>query len=240
MNPRTRRMAFPGYTRAPASACRVAGRGTYVLAAHTPAVHHERLITGVAAAFAAIAVVFAVVAVVGSPVAFPVALAFAAAAFLMYDQLSGRMAARVYRRVERRARANTGRARDRRGPRRGRDGATDREGRTARRVRPGGGSADAAGGFGAGPREEWTPPRGGRTARNAATGRRRATTQRSRTGPSPADRAAYETLGLEPGADEDTVRNAYRDLVKRAHPDAPDGSRERFKAVKEAYEQLTE
>lgn len=187
--------------------------------------HHERLITGVAGVFAAFAVVLTVVAIAGSPVALPVALAFAVAAALMYDQLSGRMAARVYRRVERRARANAGGGRARvDGQPRGRGHSTS---------------------AGAGPREAWEPPRGGQRARDAARGvgrtRRRTDARRKPDpGPSPADLAAYDTLGVEPDADDEAVRAAYRERVKEVHPDSPEGNRERFKAVQDAYEQVTD
>lgn len=208
----------------------------------------ERIITGVAGVLAAIAAVLALAAVsTGTLVIIPVAAAFGLAAYFMYDQLSGRMAARVYERVEERARVEDGRNAGGRARRRPGETLRDR----ARRARPDDPRANRTDGAGAGPREEWAPPRNGQTAREAAAGgrgrsqgnvagRRRTAAQETRPGPSPADRAAYETLGLDPGADEEAIRTAYRDLVKEAHPDAPEGSRERFKAVKDAYEQLTE
>jgi hypothetical protein len=170
-------------------------------------VHHERLITGVAAVFAAIAIVLGVTALLTNPAVLFVALAFAAAAYLMYDQISGRMAARVYRRVEQRARVD--------GQRPGNYRANSRvngraNGRTTG-ARGDGGHQRGTGGFGAGPREPWEPPRGGQAAREAAareaaarraaTGRRGTATRRNRSGPGPTERAAYETLGVEPGAD---------------------------------------
>jgi len=139
----------------------------------------------------------------------------------MYDQLSGRMAARVYRRVERRARRNGG-------------GGHAGAGRGRTRA-----AGNRPGGDGAGPHEARDAPRGGRTARETAGGWRSGR-GRQRRRPGPADRAAYRTLGLEPGASQERIRAAYRDLVKKAHPDAPEGSRERFKAITEAYERLTE
>lgn len=53
-------------------------------------------------------------------------------------------------------------------------------------------------------------------------------------------RAAYETLGLEPGAGPEAVRAAYRERVKAAHPDTEGGSAEAFIRVREAYELLRE
>ena len=46
--------------------------------------------------------------------------------------------------------------------------------------------------------------------------------------------AAFEALGLPPGADEDDVERAYREQVKEVHPDQG-GSREEFTRVREAY-----
>ncbi|WP_049947654.1 J domain-containing protein [Candidatus Halobonum tyrrellensis] len=46
--------------------------------------------------------------------------------------------------------------------------------------------------------------------------------------------AAFEALGLPPGADEDDVQRAYREQVKDVHPDQG-GSREEFTRVREAY-----
>lgn len=51
--------------------------------------------------------------------------------------------------------------------------------------------------------------------------------------------AAYETLGLEPGADRAAIREAYRERAKETHPDHG-GSVEAFLAVREAYEHLRE
>ena len=210
--------------------------------------YHERLITGVAAVLGAIAVVLAIVGVAGSPIAFPVAIAFAAAAILMYDQLSGRMAARVYRRVEQHARvADADRG----------DGGNRRRRRAQRAS-----SGRARGGFGAGPREDWTPPRDGATVGEAAGASRRQNARRSRQRGShrgsngrqngagttsarkrsdgPSATAAYRRLGVEPGADEETITAAYRRKVKEVHPDTPTGDEETFMKVKAAYERLTD
>lgn len=94
------------------------------------------------------------------------------------------------------------------------------------------------GGFGAGPRfrDDRT-----RTGRQARAGER--TRARQRLDPNassgPSRRKAYETLGLDPGADEAAVRRAYRETVKEAHPDRG-GDEERFKEVTAAYERLTD
>ena len=60
-------------------------------------------------------------------------------------------------------------------------------------------------------------------------------------GISPETRAAYRTLGLEPGADRNSIRRAYSALVRRYHPDRNGGDRSHEKALQqvvEAYQQL--
>jgi ferredoxin len=47
----------------------------------------------------------------------------------------------------------------------------------------------------------------------------------------------FEVLGVDPDADEATVRRAYRNRVKDAHPDHG-GSQREFRAVREAYEAI--
>ncbi|WP_152042739.1 J domain-containing protein [Salinigranum salinum] len=89
---------------------------------------------------------------------------------------------------------------------------------------PGGFGADARGGFGAGARE--------------ARDRRRATVGPAASGLSQTE--AYRALGLDPGADEDAVRDAYRERVKEVHPDRPSGDEDEFKRVNRAYERLTD
>jgi len=190
-------------------------------------VQYERLTKGIAAVFGVLTAVLTVVGILSSPAVLFLALMFGASTYLMYYHLSGKMAASVYERVERRA-------------------TTD--GRGARR-------GDGRGGFGAGPREEWEPPRDGRARRAAErvrqerarrqqargaqqrAGRRRQRVQR-RSGPSPAE--AYDRLDLDPSADESAVKAAYRERVKEAHPDTDSGSEREFKRVQAAYETLTD
>lgn len=52
------------------------------------------------------------------------------------------------------------------------------------------------------------------------------------------DAAAYQTLGLEPGADQSAIDLAYRTLIKRYHPDREGGDAERASAINEAYFRL--
>ena len=106
--------------------------------------------------------------------------------------------------------------------------------RVRREARAGRRTTTERGGFGAGPREDWTGPRGGGGFRD--TRQRRGA--RRTTGPSARD--AYRTLGLDPDADESAIRRAYREKVKEVHPDTEDGSERRFKRVNEAYERLSE
>jgi ferredoxin len=47
----------------------------------------------------------------------------------------------------------------------------------------------------------------------------------------------FEVLGIEPGADEETVERAYRQRIKEAHPDHG-GSQEAFRRVRRAYEAI--
>jgi molecular chaperone DnaJ len=58
----------------------------------------------------------------------------------------------------------------------------------------------------------------------------------------PTTRDYYEILGVPRGADSETVRNAYRSLAKRYHPDVnkDPGTEERFKEINEAYDVLSD
>jgi molecular chaperone DnaJ len=54
---------------------------------------------------------------------------------------------------------------------------------------------------------------------------------------------AYKALGIQPGADESTLKKAYRNLAKRYHPDVNPGDPEaeaRFKKIQLAYVLLKE
>ena len=48
---------------------------------------------------------------------------------------------------------------------------------------------------------------------------------------------AFETLGLEPGASQQEIKQAHRRLVKQHHPDLG-GSAEAFCQINEAYQLL--
>ena len=178
---------------------------------------YDRITRGVAVVFGVLTAVLTVVGLLSSPAVLFLAAMFGASTYLMYYHLSGKMAASVYQRVEQRA------ATDGRGPRR----------------------SDGRGGFGAEPREEWTPPRDQqrRRARQARRERGRARQQarqrtRQSTGPTPTE--AYDRLGLDPSADQSAVKQAYRERVKEVHPDTDSGSEREFKRVQAAYETLSD
>jgi DnaJ-domain-containing protein 1 len=88
-----------------------------------------------------------------------------------------------------------------------------------------------------GPRGGQTGP-GGFGAGAQRQGQSRFGGQRASSGPS--QREAYRTLGLDPSADEEAVRSAYRERVKEVHPDRPSGDEDEFKRVNRAYERLTD
>jgi hypothetical protein len=54
----------------------------------------------------------------------------------------------------------------------------------------------------------------------------------------PADVSAYATLGLEPDADAAAIDRAYRDLIKRYHPDRDGGDLRRAAEITRAYREL--
>jgi hypothetical protein len=180
-------------------------------------VDRDRLILGLAAVFTGLSVLLVVLSFVYSLFLLVVALPFAATAYFMWYHASGRMEARTRARARGARRASDG------GLGAG-EGARGGFSAQARRARA---SANARDRRGFGP--------GGASARQA--GERRyapSTTQ----GPTPEE--AYRTLGLEPDADTDAVRSAYREKVKEVHPDTDSGSEEAFKEVNRAYETLIE
>lgn len=52
-------------------------------------------------------------------------------------------------------------------------------------------------------------------------------------------REAAQLLDVEPDADPDAIRAAYRERARELHPDAPDGDADAFQDVREAYDRLT-
>jgi len=52
------------------------------------------------------------------------------------------------------------------------------------------------------------------------------------------DASAYAALGLEPGADAGAIERAYKDLIKRYHPDREGGDAQRAAEITHAYREL--
>lgn len=76
------------------------------------------------------------------------------------------------------------------------------------------------------------------TTRGNATNRGRRT--RSSTGGHHVEsrREASRILGVDTDAEAETIRRAYRERVKEAHPDTDGGSMAEFKRVTDAYDRL--
>jgi len=53
-----------------------------------------------------------------------------------------------------------------------------------------------------------------------------------------AERSLYDILGLEKNCSKDDIKNAYRTLAKKHHPDKNNGKDELFKKISEAYSVL--
>lgn len=159
-----------------------------------------------ATVFAGLAVVVTVVAFVYEPFVFVLAALFGVVAYFMWYQASGRLTERVYREVEKQARKNNG-----------------------HRER-------SRGGFGAGPRGEWTPQ--SEWARGVGFTADQQQQQAQPTNQTLTTAQAYEILGVDPGVEAPAIKQAYREKVKDTHPDTDTGDKEAFRRVNEAYEQL--
>lgn len=184
----------------------------------------HRIVTGLTVAFGGMSLLLVVAGLLANPGLLVLAAVFLGVTYLLWYHASGRLARRVYRQVENQARV-------------------DDRGVGRRRSR-----ADR-GGFGAGPRDEWTGPRrGGRQTPGDGSrrqARQRGQQQRRRTRAAAGDgelsaREAYDVLGLDPGADADAVRTAYRERIKEVHPDTDGGDQAAFQRVRTAYERLSD
>lgn len=82
----------------------------------------------------------------------------------------------------------------------------------------------------------------GRTrAADGGRDRRRARERVERPRPEgPSRKEARRVLDVEADAEGETIRRAYRERVKEAHPDREGGSEEAFKRVQDAYDRLSE
>ena len=175
----------------------------------TGGVNRDGLIMGIAAVLVGITALMLIAGIIVSPFFLLVAVPFGGAAYLMWYQASGKLAERI---------------------------RADPAGYA--RSAPGNG---APGGFDAGPFEgRFTRDRQRRQRTRGQRGRQR----RARGGVGD-DRstglsksAAADILDVDAGADAETVKTAYREKVKTAHPDPPEGDEEEFKSVKNAYETL--
>jgi len=173
-------------------------------------VNRDGLLMGIAAVFIGITALMLIAGIVVSPFFLLVAVPFGGAAYLLWYQASGKLAERI---------------------------RTNPAG-YARSARGGGGP----GGFDAGPfNRRFTRDRQRRQRARGRRGRQRQT----RGGVGGDDQssglsksAAADILDVDAEADAETIKSAYRERVKTAHPDAPDGDEAEFKSVKAAYETL--
>ncbi|WP_066412789.1 J domain-containing protein [Halorubrum aethiopicum] len=188
---------------------------------------NRTVLVGMAATFVGLTALLVVAGVVVNPLLLAVAVPFGVAAYLMWFHASGRLRERVRREAERvgptdreRARQRARAAENRRDAYRSAGAGAAGSGRTGTgtsRGRFGGGARDARG------------PGGSRDPRDRAPSTR-----------GMSEREAYATLDLDPSADDETVRSAYRERAKRLHPDGEEGDEEAFKQLNRAYEVLTD
>ena len=178
---------------------------------------NRTIIVGMAATFIGLTVLLLVAGIVVSPVLLAVAVPFGVVSYFLWYHASGKLRERVRREAARAGPTEREQAR--------------RRARTAEHRRSAHRTAGATdGGFG-------RAAAGG--ARGAAgPGGRRDPRDRAPPTRGMAESTAYETLGLDRTADQETVRAAYRERAKRLHPDSEDGDEEAFKELNEAYETL--
>ncbi|WP_254663102.1 J domain-containing protein [Haladaptatus sp. W1] len=176
--------------------------------------HRSRLLLGIAAIFAGITVSMVSLGFAYNLVLVIFAVPFAITTGILWYHATGRLAKKVEREAYRESSRGFGPS----------PGAAREQARRQARER---GRWQAAG------RQEATGQGRGRTGGRAAGGR---TTVNGSSGPSPTE--AYRILGVDADADEDAVRQAYREKVKRVHPDRADGNEEAFKRVNRAYERV--
>jgi DnaJ-domain-containing protein 1 len=179
-------------------------------------VTNRTIVVGMAATFIGLTALLLVAGVVVSPVLLAVAVPFGVVAYFLWYHASGKLRDRV-----RREAAQAGATERERARRRARTAEHRRSARRTAGATDGGfGGAAAGGARGTNGRRDprdRAPPAGGLTERDA-----------------------YEALGLDPTADQEAIREAYRERAKRLHPDGEDGDEEAFKELNEAYELLKE
>jgi hypothetical protein len=164
-----------------------------------------------AAVFSGLTVLLIVVAFAArQPIALAVAIPFAIVAYVTYLQATGRLLKW----------ARSGRQTER-SQRSTRGARVD-----SRRVRADGDRGVTENGTG-----PWAGESRWGTAVNGSSGGR---------GTGLGDREARRILGVDQGANEGEIREAYRRKVKEVHPDLDGGDEAEFKRVTEAYETLRE
>lgn len=176
----------------------------------------------VASTLAGLAVLLALVALARQPFLLVVAVPFGVGAYLVWRGATGRFGFGLTggRRVRE--------TRFREAAREQAAGSRTAGGQSGQR-----GRAAAAGQRAADQRQDSRQRRQRRRRRTAGT--------RADQSPQPLGRReAYRVLGLPPDADAASVKAAYREQVKRTHPDADGGDREAFQRVNAAYETLRE
>ncbi|MCT9097452.1 J domain-containing protein [Haloarchaeobius sp. HME9146] len=182
------------------------------------------LLFGLAAVFAGLTTVLAVVAIVTREFfVLGVALPFAATTYFMWFQASGKL----HEKVAGGTYADAPGERRRTAEQKAREGARGGRSRFAREARR---AAE----------ERRRRDRFRQAGRVSDSGRRRQRRQRrgTRMDDGPTRKEALSTLGLRGDADEEKIREAYREKVKEVHPDTPDGDEDAFKRVNAAYERL--
>ena len=178
---------------------------------------NRTVIVGMMATFVGLTALLVVAGVVIHPILLAVAVPFGVVAYLLWYHASGRLRDRVRREAERADPTERERARRRAEAAGNRRDAYRTAGVDAGGPRGANGAGDPRGANGAGDPRDRAPTAGGMS-----------------------EREAYETLGLDPGADRDAIRSTYRERAKRLHPDGDDGDEEAFKRLTRAYEALTE
>jgi DnaJ-domain-containing protein 1 len=81
---------------------------------------------------------------------------------------------------------------------------------------------------------------GARTSSSGSGSRRRPEFRRANSDDSGAVRRAYAALEVPPGSDFETVRRAYRTLMRKYHPDLHTSTPEKQKAANEIAQKLTD
>jgi DnaJ-domain-containing protein 1 len=188
-------------------------------------VARSRLVIGLAAVFAGLTAVLTIAALVVQPFLLIVALPFAATTYFLWLHATGRLADRT---------------------RRAQTAASHESSDSTRRRRFTPGATDSAATDGRGRARETARGAAGRERRGRGAGSRAGNASRdTRTRTTPtveqptlSREEACRILGVSPDADQDTVKAAYREQVKRTHPDTAAGDEQAFKRLNRAYERL--